>query len=67
MPRWKENHYARAAEFTRLLGAALGRSAAAPDAPAPAAAPALTPSPAKPAGTPGATAASVFTNIPWKK
>jgi len=72
MPRWKENHYTRAADFARLLGTALGRAAAAPEAPAstpaPAPAPAATPPPAaKPGAAPGPSAASVFTAIPWKK
>jgi hypothetical protein len=69
MPRWKENHYARAAEFARQLGAALGRAPVAPESPAPTASapPAGTaPSAAKPAA-PGPTAAAVFTAIPWKK
>ena len=69
MPRWKENHYARAAEFARQLGAALGRAPVAPESPAPAASapPAGTaPSAAKPPA-PRPTPAAVLTAKPGKK
>ncbi len=66
MPRWKEHHYARAAEFAQLIAGAIPNPSApvfhAPTAavPRPMAATA-TPKPAAP------TAAAVFKAIPWKK
>lgn len=68
MPRWKEQHYARAADFARELAVALGRDAVSSEPAGAPVAPPVSPSPAaKPAAGPGPTAASVFTAIPWKK
>lgn len=66
MLRWKEHHYARAAQFAQLLTEALGTptvqtphpTVIAPPRPVAAAA---VPKPAAP------TAAAVFKSIPWKK
>ena len=66
MPRWKEHHYARAADFAQLIAGAIP-SPPAPLFHAPTAAvprPLAAPPTLKPAAP---TAASVFKAIPWKK
>lgn len=66
MRSWKESHYQRATEFTRLLAEALAAASAgsghapAISAPRPLQ-PAQIPKPAAP------TTAALFKSIPWKK
>lgn len=66
MSRWKEHHYARAAEFARLVTEALdgARGSSAPTPAAPAAQPSSAPKAPPP---PAPTAAAIFKSIPWKK